>query len=216
MAAKWTALAEQLDDDAREPGFGAAASYAAACAAGIDPVIPRGLVGAALALTCGDARRSLWERQPPCEDADMLTTWTENLDADITVLLARCEDLGEAAGAEYEAAAEQRARALAAASAAAAGMLGPEDGRDAAAAALAAAEDAAEEAGHVMADCETALEVAGDLDGRLRYARDQVRPVPAVHDEVYEAPVALAAAGGRMPFSGSFIAPGTAALRGAA
>lgn len=185
----WTALAEQLAAEAREPGFGAAAANAAACRARVDPAALRGLVGAALALTDYDALPALWAPLPPCPDAATLVSWAEELEAHVAALLLRCGDLGRAARAEHDAAARARAET-------------EDDGREAAASA---------------ADCAAALEVLGRTDQLLRYARDMLRSVPADLGEAYEAPARLTAAGGRMPHSGDFIVPPeTAAGRGAA
>lgn len=192
---EWTALAEQLADDIREPGFGAAAVFAAAYRARVELAAVRGLVGAALALTEGEALRALSAYADPCPDNATLVSWTENLEAHVAALLKRCEDLGRAARDERDSALRARNMALAGASAATT--------EDAKAAALAQAE----EAERVMADCEAALEVLGDADCSLRYARDLLRAVPGELTEVYEAPIALTARGGRMPHSGDFIAP---------
>lgn len=191
---EWTALAEQLADDLREPGFGAAAVNASAWCSRVDASATRGLVGAALALTCGEALNALYERRERC-DMKTLVSWAEELEAHVAALLKRCMDLGRAVHGEHRAAARARNMALAGASAATT--------EDAKAAALAQAE----EAERVMADCEAALEVLGDADCSLRYARDLLRAVPGELTEVYEAPIALTARGGRMPHSGDFIAP---------
>lgn len=216
---QWTALAEQLAGDVREPGFGAAAVNAAACRARVDPFALRGLVGAAMALTEGEALHALWGAMPPCPDAATLVSWAENLEAHVAALLKRCEDLGSAARAEYDSAIQGRTEALIAARAAeaAAGIPGR---REAAEAALGAARQRSEEAGRAAGDCAAALEILGESDCKLRYALDLLRAVPGDLGEVYEAPAALALAGGKMPHSGDFIAPGgtteTITERGAA
>jgi hypothetical protein len=202
----WTAVAEQLADDIREPGFGAAAANASAWSARVDPAATRGLVGAALALTDGDALSALWERRAPC-DLKALTSWTEEIEAHTAALLRNCEHLGLAARAERDAALQARTAAVADARTAAAAADIP-GRREAAEAAQADAQCRAEEAARVAADCEAALEVLAGADCRLRYARDLLRTVPADVAEVYEAPIALTARGGRMPLSGDFIAPG--------
>ena len=193
---EWTALAEQLADDIREPGFGAAAVFARAYRARVDLAGVRGLVGAAMALTEGRALAALCAYEDPCPDHATLVTWTENLEAHVAAMLKRCEDLGRAARGEHRAALQARARALAAATAATA--------QDAQADARAAAEEAAA----VIADCEAAAEVLGDADCKLRYARDLLRAVPGELAEVYEAPIGLVSRGGRMPHSGDFIVAG--------
>jgi hypothetical protein len=203
----WTALSERLADDILEPGFGAAEVFARAYRAGADLAGVRGLVGAALALTEGRALHAACAYADPCKDQVTLVSWTENLEAHVAALLKRCEDHGRAARDEHDAV-KARAMALSAASAASA-----ED-------AQAEARARAEEAERVIADCEGALEVLGDADCKLRYARDLLRAVPSELAEVYEAPIALTARGGRMPHSGDFIAPAgppeTIAGRGAA
>lgn len=195
---QWLALAEGLAADAREPGFGAAACVAAAWAARCDPAATRSLVAAAVVLTDADARAALWERQPPCPDAATLLSWGEELESNLGDLLKRCVDAGTAARAEYKAAIAARTEAAAAA-------------RQATAGAEAAADEAREEERHaarVAADCEAALDLLGLTDGKLRYALDCVRSLPGDLDEAYEAAGRLIAAGGVMPFSGDFIAPG--------
>jgi len=206
----WTALAEQLAGDLREPGFGAAAANASACRARVDPFALRGLVGAAMALTEGEALHALWGPEPPCPDAVTLVSWTENLEAHVAALLRRCGDLGRAARAEHDAAVQARADAAVTARAAVAAAEIP-GRRDAAEAALGGTRARAEEASRVITDCAATLEILGEADCKLRYALDLLRAVPADLGEVYEAPAALTARGGTMPHSGDFIVPGEVA-----
>jgi hypothetical protein len=193
---EWANLAEQLAGDVREPGFGAAAVNAAAYRARVDQDATRGLVGAAMALTEGEALSALWAPTDPCPDNVTLVSWTENLEAHVAALLKRCEDLGRAARAERDSAVRARNMALSAASSATA-----ED-------AQANARARAENAERAIADCAAALEVLGEADCKLRYARDLLRAVPGELSEVYEAPAALVNRGGKMPHSGDFIVPG--------
>jgi hypothetical protein len=200
-------MAEQFDDTLREPGFGAAAVFASAANAGVDPRILRPLVPAALALTDGDARRSFWDKLPPCPDGGTFVTWAEELEAHLTVLLRQCEGYGRAARREYDSAAEARHRAGERIAEAQGAMADPER-RDAAGALMRQAREEAAEAALVTADCETALEVLGRADGKARFARDLVRSLPDGLAEVYEAAIRLTASGGKLPHSGDFIAPG--------
>jgi hypothetical protein len=195
---EWTALAEQLADEIREPGYGAAAVFARAYRARVDLAGVRGLVGAAMALTGGDALTALCAFADPCPDHATLVNWTEEMEAHVVTLLRRCDDLGRAARGEYTAATQARAIALA--------TVQSTGETEEAARVWAAAR--AEEAALVMTDCAAALEILGEADCKLRYARDLLRAVPGELAEVYEAPIALTARGGKMPHSGDFIAPG--------
>jgi hypothetical protein len=185
VTGRWTALAEELADSIREPGFGAAACVAAAWSARVDPMATRSLVTAAVALAGTDAVPALWEPLPPCPDAATLLEWGENLESHVGDLLKRCVDTGMAARAERDAAVRaQREAALAD-----------------------AARDRRQDAALVAADCEVALDLLALTDGRLRYALDCVRALPADLDEAYEAAGRIVAAGGALPHSGDFIAP---------
>ena len=62
----WAAQAELLADAIREPGFKAAEVTASAWRAGVHAEATHGLVGAALALTDGEAMQSLWAQAEPC------------------------------------------------------------------------------------------------------------------------------------------------------
>lgn len=206
---RWTAVAEEIADVAREPGSGAAASVAAAWSARVDPAATRSLVTAALVLAGTEVQSSLWERLPPCPDAATLLRWGEELESHIGDLLKRCMDAGTAARAEHEAALEARAGAAAVARKAAA-RIATADGsmRQALESALELARDREQDATAVAADCEAALDLLGATDGRLRYALDCVRALPADLDEAYEAAGRIVAGGGALPHSGDFIAPG--------
>lgn len=204
---RWTALAEGLSADAREPGFGAAACVAAAWSARVDPLATRSLVTAAVVLTDGDAVPALWEPLPPCPDAATLLEWGENLETHVGDLLKRCVDAGMATRAEHDAA--LRARQEAAREAREAAIVTAKgSGRAAAQAALDAARVLEQDAAMVAADCEIALDLLGQLDGKLRCALDCARSLPADLDEAYEAAARITAASGALPHSGDFIVPG--------
>lgn len=204
----WTALAEHFDDSLRQPGFGCAAVFASAVRARVDPEILRPLVPAALALTDGDARAALSSAMPPC-DCETFVRWAEELEAHLAVLLRQCEGHGRAARAEHHAAEQARLAAEERIREAQGAMADPER-RDAAGELMRQAQEEAREALLVAADCEAALEILGRADGKARFARDLVRCLPDNLAEVYEAAFALLANGGKLPFSGNFIAPGTA------
>lgn len=203
----WLALAEQFDDELREPGFGAAAVFASSARAGVDPRVIRPLVRAGLALTDGDARSSFWSALPPCPDGETFVRWAEELEAHLAVLLKRCENLGRAALREHDAALEARAHAGELAREAQGAMADPAR-RDAAGEVLRQAREEAAKASRVASDCAAALEVLGRADGKTRFARDLVRSLPGNLAEVYEAAFRLRERGGRLPHSGDFIAPG--------
>lgn len=209
---EWTALAEALAEDAREPGFGAAASVAAAWRARVDPAATRSLVTAAVVLAGPEVIPALWAAADPCPDAAALCRWAEDLEAHIGDLLRRCLSIGYACRAAHEAACEARIRALQDARRAEAAMIAADTPAAKAQfeAAVNAAREEAARAALAIADCEAALEILGDADARLRCALDRVRALPADHDETYEAPVRLVAAGGVLPHSGDFITAGDA------
>jgi hypothetical protein len=207
---EWTGLAEDLATGIREPGFGAAAVIASAWCAGVDPGATRTLIGAVLALTDGDAMPRIWDRADPSEDEKTLLQWGEELESHIGDLLKRCLNLGSACRAEYGKALEARARALVNERKARAAMTIATDWGQKAALEdeMDYWRDEAAAAARVAADCEQALEILGAADGKLRYALDCVRSLPADLDETYEAAKRLVGNGGKLPFRGGFIAPG--------
>lgn len=208
MTARWSALAEELADSTREPGFGAAACVAGAWAARVDPAATRSLVTAAVVLAGTDVVPALWEPLPPCPDATTLLEWAENLESHVGDLLKRCVDTGTACNAEHDAALRARQEAAAAArnaqarAAAVSGAAGAAIG-----ALLHAARERERDAARVVADCENALDLLGRTDGTLRYALDCLRALPADLGDAYEAAGRIVAAGGVLPHSGDFIAP---------
>jgi hypothetical protein len=209
---RWTAIAEGIAEDIREPGFGAAATVASAWCARVDPGVTRGLVNAAVILTDGDALTALWAPLPPCPDAATLLRWGEELESHIGELHKRCTDAGKAARGEHDDAvtawrdAATGAREAAARIASASGSARP--ARAAAEAALDAAREQERDARRVAVDCESALDLLGMVDGKLRYSLDCVRKLPAELDETYEAAGRHVADGKKLPHSGDFIAPG--------
>lgn len=202
----WLALAEGFDDSLRQPGFGCAAVFASASRTGVDARIVQPLVPAALALTGGDARRALSSPEPPC-DCETFASWSEELEAHLSVLVSQCEAHGRAASDEYEAAARARLRAEEAIREAQGAMSDPER-RDAAGELMRQAQADAAEASQVMSDCAAALEVLGRADGKARFARDLVRALPGNLAEVYEEAFRLREQGRRLPYHGGFFAPG--------
>jgi hypothetical protein len=192
---RWLALAEKLADDAREPGFGAAASVAAAWAARVDPMATRSLVRAALMLAGTDVIPALYAPLPPCPDAATLLEWGENLESHVADLLKRCTGAGAAARGE-------RSRAIEAGCEAASAAREAPPGEE-----LDEARLRERAAAQVTADCEACMDLLGQADAALRCALDCVRSLPGDLDEAYEAAGRLIAAGGVLPHSGDFIAP---------
>ena len=205
---EWAALAEEIAEAVREPGFGAAAAVASSWTARVDPLAVRNLSRLALVLTDGEARASLWDPLPPCPDAAMLLTWGEDLESHLGDLLKRCMDAGTACRAEHDAAvkaraaAQREARRLEHAVAAA-----PEKNKAALIADLEAARKRARDAARVIADCEEALDTLGAADSKLRFGLDCARAFPADYADVYEPAERLVVNGGKMPHSGDFISP---------
>jgi hypothetical protein len=126
-----------------------------------------------------------------------LLEWATDLESHVGDLLKRCGDAGAAARAEHDAALGAQRDAASAARRAADG------------AALDAARERERDAARTAADCEAALDLLGEADGRLRCALGCVRALPAGLDEAYETAARITAAGGVLPHSGDFIAPGT-------
>jgi hypothetical protein len=80
----WTAQAEQFADAIREPGFKAAEVTASAWRAGVHAEATRGLVGAALALTAGEAMSSPWAQAEQCPSDSALLEHARANGQDIT------------------------------------------------------------------------------------------------------------------------------------
>lgn len=206
---EWAALAEELADALLEPGFGAAACVAASWSARVDPAATRCLVTAAMVLAGDGALTALWEPLPPCPDLATLLTWGEELESHLGDLLKRCAGLGAAARAEHAAAVKAHARALAAErqASASAATAASAAARSAAQCAAQTTKETTADAARVIADTEAALDCLGETDGRLRYALDLVRALPADADETYEAANRLVRDGGTLPHDGDWIAP---------
>ena len=203
----WTGQAHLLASDIREPGWGAAATCASAWQARVDPDATHGLVGAALALTDGEALSGLWAPMPPCpDDATLLTAVTE-LEGAAAEMLQRCRDMArecedahDAAVGAFEQARADAERALAMGAAAAS------PAADAAAGALSAAADAGMDgAAAVIGDCEAALEILTDTEKRLIHALNCLRQVPDDLAATYETPYQVVRDGGQLPYDGDFL-----------
>src|ERR1035441_5927070 len=110
----WTGQAHLLADDIPEPGFTAAEVNASAWCARVDPQATHGLVGAALALTSGDAGKELWAAADPCPDDATLLTATAELEGAVAQLLEWARRINAGCRADFTAAIEQaqHARAL--------------------------------------------------------------------------------------------------------
>ena len=188
----WTGQAQLLAADIREPGFQAAEVNASAWCARVDPEATHGLVGAALALTSGDAGKKLWSATAPCpDDAALLTAATE-LEGAVVQLLEWARTMAAGCRADFEAAMEaaQRARAL---------MASDDDATRAEGAALMA------EAQAVLGDCEAALEILDETGTRLAHALNCLRKVPDDLASTYEVPYELVHDGGQLPHAGEFL-----------
>ena len=203
----WTAQAELLADAIREPGFKAADVTASAWRAGVHAEATHGLVGAAMALTGGDAMGSLWDQVPPCPSDSVLLGHAAELEGSVTELATWCARMTGDCAADL-AAAEAAASGAYAAIGAAQAAIGDADSPQAAAsgqALLAVAESALSAALSEMADCEAALEVLGGAAGRLAYALKCLRRVPDDFADHYETPLRYKREAGPLPLSGLFL-----------
>jgi hypothetical protein len=189
----WTAQAELLADAIREPGFTAARVTASAWRAGVHPEATHGLVGAALALTAGEAMGSLWDQVPPCPSDSVLLEHAAELEGSAAELAGYCHAGAQACQAGLE-------NAVAAWRAAAAVLKAAGDER-----AAAGAREVIEQAGRVIADCEAALEILGRAGDVLGYALKCLRQVPGDFARHYETPLAYRREQGPLPVSGGFL-----------
>lgn len=204
MTEAWPVVAEQLADSARDLGFGAAATVAAAWQARCDPGATRTLVQAAHALTGGDALPRLWDRVAPCPSARDFLAAAEEHEAEASVLATQARDLEAAclaarddAIAGYEGARQRAVQAQARLS----------SGRpDAAAQAeIGAACDAMAAMQQVIAASDAALDVTAPALERLGYAAGCLRQAPEALAEAYDIPLQLTRSGGALPWSGDFL-----------
>ncbi len=187
----WTALAEQLAEDARDLGAGAAVLNAAAWQARVDPDATRGLVAAALALWASPG--ALFPPGPGLQDDREMLEHAADLEAGAAELLKCATDLHRGAEGDLESAAgEARAATQALASAK------TTHDRANAQVTLAGAKTR-------IADCEVALEITGDAGQRLKYACAKLQCVPADLEVTYEVPYAVVRSGGKLPYSGEFL-----------
>lgn len=197
MTPAWTAAAEQLADDARQPGFDAAVLVASAWRARCLPDATRSLIQAACALTSGDAVERVWDRPPPCPSADALLQGAEELEGETARLAsharsmaAACESARDQAIAAYE---NARRQALSAAG---------DTTRT-------AADQEMHAMSQVIGDCEAALDLLAEVITRLNYAVNCFTQVPADFAEAYDVPLQHIRDGGTLPWSGDFLtAPG--------
>jgi hypothetical protein len=189
----WTGQALLLADDIREPGFAAAAACASAWQARVDPDATHGLVGAALALTDGEAMPGLWAPVPPCPDDATLLAGVTELEGAVAELLEYARRM---AGDCREALGAAQARAAGAA-AVLASSPAPE--------AVAEAESALAAAQSEIADCEAALEILDGIEKRLAHALNCLRGVPEDLAATYETPYQVVRDGGRLPYDGNFL-----------
>lgn len=205
MTASWAAAAEQLADDAREPGFTAAETDAAAWQARCLPEATRGLMQAAHVLTCGDAGHTLWGKVSPSPSAIALLDAAEELEGETAGMAehgrdmaAACEDTRDRAIAEYEAA-RRRLDALQ--------RIAPatEEAQREIQAQIAGIRERLAELARVIGDCEAALDLLAQVTGRLDYALNCFRRVPDDLAEAYDVPLAFIRDGGTLPWSGDFL-----------
>jgi hypothetical protein len=193
----WTGHAQLLADDIREPGFQAAEVNAAAWCARVDPQATRGLTGAALALTSGDAGKSLWAAAVPCPDDASLLTAAAELEGAVAGLLDRARRMAAGCRADSTWAAGEAAQARTLLASPDPGIRG-------------AAETRVTEARAALGDCEAALEILDETGTRLAHALKCLRQVPDDLAGTYEAPYQLVHDGGKLPHDGAFLT-GTAA-----
>jgi hypothetical protein len=203
----WTAAAEALAGDIREPGFRAAEVTASAWRAGVHPGATHGLVGAALALTAGDAMGSLWAGADPCPSDSVLLGQSAELEGTVTELMTWCSRMTRECGASLEAAAPAAAAANAATGTARAALAaaGSPRAASAARAQLTAAERALSAALAEIADCEAALEILGHAEAALAFALKCLRQVPDDFAQHYEIPYSHQRHQGPLPVSGAFL-----------
>jgi len=208
----WTGQAYLLADAIREPGFACAAVNASAWCARVDPEATRGLVGAALALTSGDAGKALWSAADPCPDDATLLASAAELEGAVAELLEHARGMAATCREALEAAYAAAAAAQAAIAAAQAQLASAGNARAAAAAesALGAAQAALSAAQAQIADCEAALEILDETVTRLAHALNCLRKVPGDLESTYEEPYAHIRDGGKLPYEGEFLT-GTAA-----
>ena len=203
----WTAQAELLADGIREPGFKAAEVTASAWRAGVHAEATHGLVGAALALTDGEAMGSLWAQVAACPSDSVLLEHAAELEGSVTEAVTWCGRMTRDCEAALEAA-QSAAAAAGGAVAAAQGAIAAADSPQATATAeafLEAAESARGAALAEMADCEAALEILGGTAGRLDYALKCLRQVPDDFAQHYETPRSYVRHQGPLPVSGDFL-----------
>jgi hypothetical protein len=203
----WTAQAELLAAEIREPGFRAAAVTASAWRAGVHAEATHGLVAAALTLTAGEAMGSLWDRAEPCPSDSVLLEHAAELEGSVAELAAWCSRIVRDCEAAL-AAAEEAAAAAYAAIGAAQSALGAADSPQAAAtaqASLEAAQGALSAALSEIADCEAALEILSQVQAALAYALKCLRHVPDDFAQHYETPLAHRREQGPLPVSGAFL-----------
>ena len=189
----WTAQAELLADAIREPGMKAAEVTASAWRAGVHPEATNGLVGAALALTDGQAEASLWAQVPPCPDDKTLLGQAAELEGAVSELLGHARRLAAAGRDSLDAAASSASRAAVA-------IAG-----DAGLPVKAAAQDELAETRREIADCGAALEILDGTGGRLEHALRCLRRVPDDFAQHYEIPRLHIRQQGALPVSGAFL-----------
>jgi len=181
-----------LADDIREPGFACAAVNASAWCARVDPQATHGLVGAALALTSGDAGKALWATTAPCpDDAALLAAVTE-LEGTLAQLLEWASRMAAGCRAAFTEAMEEAQHARAMLASTDPGVRGEGEAR-------------LNQARVVLGDCEAALEILDDTGTRLAYALNCLRKVPDDLASTYEQPYQLVHDGGQLPHDGDFL-----------
>lgn len=206
VAETWTAAAEQLAEDIREPGHAATALTASAWSARVDPGATRNLVRVVVILAGQEALSGVWASAPPCPDDAAFLRGAEDIEGDIAGMAkhagdmaSACDGMREQAIADWHEAQQQAQRAQAGL-----GADSPE-ARAAAHAALIDAQERMREAAAVIADCDAALEILAEVRARLRDALHCIRQVPADLAEAYETPYQLVRHGGKLPLSGDFL-----------
>lgn len=173
----WTAQAEHLADTTETAEF-AAALYAAAAAAGLDPAPCTALAGVAIALGTGSAALMRRDAAPLPDDASLIAA-ADALDTELAHLQRTAGQLARRCTADLE-----RARAALAA---------------------ARSDDTRAMLLAQIADCDAALEILGQLAARLDYARQRLAAAVALFGDVYEAPQQHVRGGGVLPYDGRWL-----------
>jgi hypothetical protein len=205
VAETWLAAAEQLADDARDLGFGAAASTASAWQARCLPDATRSLVQAAVSLAGTDALASLWDRLPACPSAGDFLLHAEELEGEAAALGKRASDMTADCRSVLDGALEEHAAARKRLAALQRMAPATEEAITAIQAEITDMQERLAVLGRVIGDCEAAIDLLGQVTERLEYALNCFRRVPEDLAEAYDVPLGFIRDGGTLPWSGDFL-----------